>query len=200
MPSQIQHFPPEIEALPDFDGPFDAYRLRSEGCEVLFATYPAGTSIAPHTHPTNNVGVITKGQLILTIDDQVTPTGQASGTTCRLVSSTQPNSTPTAPRSSSGSPNETPLRQRARVDRRTWADLEPGAAPDGICVDADGAIWYASVPEQSCTRVAPGGEVLATVDATAVVSPPCSAVTTTALFTSWPTAMTAAVTHQKASC
>jgi len=75
MPSQIQHFPPEIEALPDFDGPFDAYRLRSEGCEVLFATYPAGTSIAPHTHPTNNVGVITKGQLSLTIDDQVTTYG-----------------------------------------------------------------------------------------------------------------------------
>ena len=72
MPSQMQHFPPEIEALPDFDGPFDAYRLRSDGCEVLFATYPAGTLIAPHTHPTNNVGVITKGQLILTIGSQVT--------------------------------------------------------------------------------------------------------------------------------
>ena len=75
MPSQIQHFPAEIEALPDFDGPFNAYRLQSEGCEVLFAEYPAGTSIAPHTHPTNNVGVITKGQLILTIDDQVTTYG-----------------------------------------------------------------------------------------------------------------------------
>ena len=75
MPSQIQHFPAEIEALPDFDGPFNAYRLQSEGCQVLFAEYPAGTSIAPHTHPTNNVGVITKGHLILTIDDQVTTYG-----------------------------------------------------------------------------------------------------------------------------
>ena len=50
-------------------------------------------------------------------------------------------------------------------DRRIWADLEPGAAPDGICADADGAIWYASVPQRTCTRVAPGGEVLATVNA-----------------------------------
>lgn len=51
------------------------------------------------------------------------------------------------------------------VDRRIWADLGPGAAPDGICADAEGAIWYASVPQQRCTRVAQGGEVLATVDA-----------------------------------
>ena len=51
------------------------------------------------------------------------------------------------------------------IDRRVWADLEPGSAPDGICTDADGAIWYASVPQQRCTRVAPGGEVLATVRA-----------------------------------
>ena len=51
------------------------------------------------------------------------------------------------------------------IDRRIWANLEPRSAPDGICTDADGAIWYASVPQQRCTRVAPGGEVLATVEA-----------------------------------
>ncbi len=69
MTDPIEHFPPEIAALPHFDGPFDAYRLVAEGCQVLFATYPAGTSIAPHRHPTDNVGVITMGQLILTIGD-----------------------------------------------------------------------------------------------------------------------------------
>ncbi|MDE0136292.1 MAG: hypothetical protein OXM54_15800 [Acidimicrobiaceae bacterium] len=61
MTNQIEHFPPEIAALPEFEGPFGAYRLAADNCEVLFATYPAGTSIEPHTHPTNNVGVITKG-------------------------------------------------------------------------------------------------------------------------------------------
>ena len=49
------------------------------------------------------------------------------------------------------------------VDRRVWADLGGGAAPDGICVDAEGAIWYADVPNQHCRRVAEGGEVLETV-------------------------------------
>jgi sugar lactone lactonase YvrE len=49
------------------------------------------------------------------------------------------------------------------VDRRVWADLGPGSAPDGICADAEGAIWYASVPGQRCTRVAEGGEALDTV-------------------------------------
>ena len=51
------------------------------------------------------------------------------------------------------------------TDRRVWADLGPGSAPDGICADAEGAIWYASVPGQRCTRVAPGGEVLQTIEA-----------------------------------
>ena len=47
--------------------------------------------------------------------------------------------------------------------RRVWAALEH--APDGICADADGAVWAASVPGQQCMRVREGGEVLATVAA-----------------------------------
>ncbi|MGH9232220.1 MAG: SMP-30/gluconolactonase/LRE family protein [Acidimicrobiales bacterium] len=49
------------------------------------------------------------------------------------------------------------------VDRRVWADLGPGSAPDGICADAEGAIWYASVPGQRRTRVREGGEVMESV-------------------------------------
>ncbi|TMR98923.1 SMP-30/gluconolactonase/LRE family protein [Nonomuraea basaltis] len=47
-------------------------------------------------------------------------------------------------------------------DRRVWADLGEGT-PDGICIDADGAVWYADVPNQWCARVAEGGKVLRTV-------------------------------------
>ena len=50
------------------------------------------------------------------------------------------------------------------ANRRIWADLGDGA-PDGICIDADGAVWYADVPNRCCVRVAPGGEVLARVEA-----------------------------------
>jgi sugar lactone lactonase YvrE len=42
--------------------------------------------------------------------------------------------------------------------RRVWADLEH--APDGICCDAEDAIWVASVPGQHCVRVREGGDVL----------------------------------------
>jgi sugar lactone lactonase YvrE len=45
--------------------------------------------------------------------------------------------------------------------RRVWAQLEH--APDGICADADGAIWVATVPGQRCARVREGGDVLDTV-------------------------------------
>lgn len=75
MAGKIDHFPPEIEALPDFEGPFDAYRLAADHCDVLFATYSAGTSIEPHRHDTNNVGVITKGGMRLTIDGEQTAYG-----------------------------------------------------------------------------------------------------------------------------
>ncbi len=47
--------------------------------------------------------------------------------------------------------------------RRTWASV-PGAHPDGICLDADGAAWYADVPARRCARVREGGQVLDVVD------------------------------------
>ena len=51
--------------------------------------------------------------------------------------------------------------------RRVWAALGPGVPPDGICIDADGAVWYADVPNRCCVRVREGaspGQVLDRVD------------------------------------
>jgi sugar lactone lactonase YvrE len=48
-------------------------------------------------------------------------------------------------------------------NRRVWADLE-GGVPDGICLDAEGAVWYGDVPNQRCVRVREGGEALQTID------------------------------------
>ncbi len=47
-------------------------------------------------------------------------------------------------------------------NRRVWADLGDGV-PDGICIDADNAGWYADVPNKRCVRVREGGEALQTV-------------------------------------
>ena len=47
--------------------------------------------------------------------------------------------------------------------QRVWADLGNGV-PDGICIDEDGAVWYADVPNKRCVRVREGGEVLQTID------------------------------------
>jgi sugar lactone lactonase YvrE len=49
-------------------------------------------------------------------------------------------------------------------NRRVWADLGSGV-PDGICIDAHGAVWYADVPNKRCVRVREGGDVLQTVNA-----------------------------------
>ena len=47
--------------------------------------------------------------------------------------------------------------------RRVWAGLGDGT-PDGICADAQNAIWYADVPGRQCVRVTEGGAVTRTVE------------------------------------
>ena len=48
-------------------------------------------------------------------------------------------------------------------NRRVWAHLQDGY-PDGICLDAENAVWYGDVPNKRCVRVREGGEVLQTID------------------------------------
>lgn len=43
-------------------------------------------------------------------------------------------------------------------NRRVFADLD-GAVPDGICLDAEGCVWYASIGTHDVVRVGPGGAV-----------------------------------------
>jgi len=45
------------------------------------------------------------------------------------------------------------------TNRREWAKLESGTC-DGICLDAEGAVWYASPVSNECIRVAEGGRIL----------------------------------------
>lgn len=47
--------------------------------------------------------------------------------------------------------------------RRVWAHLGDGV-PDGICIDAEGAVWHADVPNRRCVRVREGGDVLQTIN------------------------------------
>jgi quercetin dioxygenase-like cupin family protein len=69
MEDAMEHeLPDRIRKLPPFQGPFDAFRIGAAECEVLIASYPAGTEIDPHTHQTENCGVVTRGELILILD------------------------------------------------------------------------------------------------------------------------------------
>jgi sugar lactone lactonase YvrE len=45
-------------------------------------------------------------------------------------------------------------------NRRVWAQLPPSVGPDGICLDAEGAVWCANPEgEDSVVRVREGGEI-----------------------------------------
>ena len=48
-------------------------------------------------------------------------------------------------------------------NRRAWAPTWP-RVPDGICLNADGAIWIANPIAPECALIAPGGEVLEVID------------------------------------
>ena len=48
-------------------------------------------------------------------------------------------------------------------NRRIWAETGTDH-PDGICLDAEGALWYADVGNKHCVRVREGGEVLQTIE------------------------------------
>jgi sugar lactone lactonase YvrE len=43
-------------------------------------------------------------------------------------------------------------------------DCSARQVADGICLDAENAVWYADVPNKRCVRVREGGEVLQTIN------------------------------------
>jgi sugar lactone lactonase YvrE len=47
-------------------------------------------------------------------------------------------------------------------NRRVWAKVDDH--PDGLCLDADGAVWYGDVGNRRCVRVREGGDVLQVID------------------------------------
>jgi sugar lactone lactonase YvrE len=51
----------------------------------------------------------------------------------------------------------------ALSNRRVWASIEQ-RSPDGICLDAEGAIWVANPSAPECLRVKQGGEIAEIVD------------------------------------
>jgi sugar lactone lactonase YvrE len=51
----------------------------------------------------------------------------------------------------------------ALSNRRVWAETG-GRPPDGIALDAAGAVWVANPMGAECVRIAEGGEVLETID------------------------------------
>ena len=51
----------------------------------------------------------------------------------------------------------------ALTNRRDWAPTWP-RIPDGICLDASGAVWIANPMASECALIAPGGEVLEVIE------------------------------------
>lgn len=65
---KFECFPEKIRELAKHKCRFEATKLCAEKCEIFFATYPPGADIEPHSHTTDNYGVITKGEMTLIIN------------------------------------------------------------------------------------------------------------------------------------
>jgi len=61
-------FPAKVKSLPSYAGRFTATQLSADRCEIFFASYPAGMSIEPHSHATDNHGIITRGEMFITVE------------------------------------------------------------------------------------------------------------------------------------
>lgn len=97
---------------------------------------------------------------------RVTPTGEVSIAASDLLF---PNGTVITPDGRTLVIGESGMRSLTAFDlgadgaltnRRNWASLPDDAFPDGICLDAEGAIWVASPPTREVLRVREGGEIL----------------------------------------
>lgn len=62
--------PPAIRELPQTGAHLPAHHLAAVGCDVLFVPCPAGSNLPPHSHDTDNLGVIISGEAIVTVDGQ----------------------------------------------------------------------------------------------------------------------------------
>lgn len=88
-------FPEKIRDLERFSNRFDAFRLAAKDCDVLFATYPPETEIEPHTHETDNWGVIIRGEMQIMMDDAIhsfkpgdwyhVPAGKVHAARCQVL-------------------------------------------------------------------------------------------------------------------
>lgn len=63
--------------------------------------------------------------------------------------------------------------------RRDWASFDPvpgqlKAAPDGATLDAEGAVWFADAMGHRVVRMAPGGEILESIDTGALGAFACA--------------------------
>lgn len=63
-------FPKKILSLPTYEGSFSATELKTDCCNVIFASYEAGKTITTHSHNTDNDGVVLRGEMLLTMNNQ----------------------------------------------------------------------------------------------------------------------------------
>jgi sugar lactone lactonase YvrE len=59
------------------------------------------------------------------------------------------------------------------VDRRTWAEVPEGTSVDGCCVDAEGALWLATLWGERFVRMLPGGLITDEVPVPGCVAVDC---------------------------
>ena len=125
--------------------------LDEQGIEGLFADPDSLTTVMCRVDPDGTINVVSDG-LIFPNGMVITPDGKTM-----IVAETLALRLTAFDIGADGSLS----------NRRVWADLSAHmAAPDGICLDAEGAVWIANALAPRLMRIGEGGVVLDEVETT----------------------------------
>ena len=125
--------------------------LDEQGIEGLFADPDSLTTVMCRVDPDGTINVASNG-LIFPNGMAITPDGRTM-----IVAETLALRVTAFDIAPDGSLS----------NRRLWADLSAHmAAPDGICLDAEGAVWIANALAPRLMRIGEGGAVLDEVETT----------------------------------
>jgi sugar lactone lactonase YvrE len=158
-------------------------RLLHQEPDGSLVTHADLSSLAPKGHPWNEIVVDGRGHIYLNNQGFDFPGGQfAPGIIAMLTPGGAaqqvadgiafPNGMAVTPDNATLIVAESYGKQLTAFDidpagslsrHRVWAELGDGV-PDGICLDQEGAVWYADVPNRRCVRVREGGQVLQVIN------------------------------------
>ena len=136
----------------------DLSGLEPDGCNDMYVTADGTAYVGAYPEPVTKPGRLYRvdpdGSVAVAASDMNFPNGMVQ----------TPDGTLIVAESLGRHFTEFDIDADGNLDNRRVYAACPGFGPDGICLDADGAVWASMTLGRQFQRIAPGGEVLDVID------------------------------------